>query len=112
MVSPALLPSRQARISAGYTSTQAAKRLRVTSSHLLACERACDWPYDLARRAARVYGCELNLFLAKPGGGAGPKRSGRAKGRAATVVLRPGKGTPPTLFVRDLHEKAPSPLAR
>lgn len=92
MVNPTKLPARLARIAAGFDTKAAAKRLRITPSHLLALERQGSWPYDTARRAARTYGCRMEVFLAKPGGGAGPQRSGRAKGRDATRPLRPGKG--------------------
>jgi hypothetical protein len=55
--------SRECRQRAGLTLSQASRHLRVTPKYLARCERTGQFPYVLARRAARLYHADLTVFL-------------------------------------------------
>jgi hypothetical protein len=63
-------PSRAvaARLAAGYTRKAAAKLLCRSERYLGQLERAgVTWPYHLAQRAAALYQCRIEVFLANQG---------------------------------------------
>jgi DNA-binding XRE family transcriptional regulator len=60
------LPAEAARIAAGFTLEEAARRLRLSPRTLRAIERRGDASLKTARRLARLYGCSGNLFLFPP----------------------------------------------
>ena len=57
-----MTPARRARLSAGFTLPQAAKRARISPEYLRAVEQR-GAPYHLARRLAGIYGVPIDTFL-------------------------------------------------
>lgn len=53
----------QARLAAGLTLAQAAKRARVGERYLRRIELHGRAPYALALRLARLYRCSIHVFL-------------------------------------------------
>lgn len=75
---PPLPPSglRKARIAAGFTAKQAAKKLEISVGYLLALEREGMGTERFCLRAAALYRCSINHFIFdRPGR---PKQSERA----------------------------------
>lgn len=60
---PPALPAHAARLAAGLSLADAARRARVTEAHLRACERANSFSFMLARRLAATYACRVDVFL-------------------------------------------------
>ena len=58
-------PSRQARIDAGFTVEQAAKKIGRAPSGLTAMERKNKYPLHVAEPLSRLYGCKLGTFLSR-----------------------------------------------
>ena len=58
-----MTPSRKARIRAGLDLAEAAERVRITPKDLTQCERANSFPWALAQRLSRIYGCSSADFL-------------------------------------------------
>lgn len=61
------LPARAARKAAGFTTAEAAKRLRFTPGYLCQLEREGGWTEHKARQAAALYGVDMTAFLRPPG---------------------------------------------
>jgi transcriptional regulator with XRE-family HTH domain len=57
-----MTPSREARLRAGYTLSQAARAINRKESYLAQLERSNCFPISLARKLADFYGCRIDLF--------------------------------------------------
>ncbi len=55
--------AEKARMDAGMTTEQAAKKARVCCAYLRRVEQRGNAPYCLALRLAKLYACPINLFL-------------------------------------------------
>ncbi len=87
-----LYPARAARIAAGFTVEQVAKRLRITPRYLSALERGQyqGFAFHIASRLRYLYDCRIEVFL--PPKKTGGVRPGKPAGRKGCCGRRaPGK---------------------
>ena len=61
-----ICPAERARVEAGFTLEQAAKKMRLTSRYLRQIERNGNASVKTARRLAQLYKCSGDLFLFPP----------------------------------------------
>jgi transcriptional regulator with XRE-family HTH domain len=83
-----MTPAEQARIAAGLTVKEAARRARVVPSYLRRVERHGGAPWVLAQRLAFIYNCSANLFLYA----AKSQTGGNSTGAVGTPPLSPKPG--------------------
>ena len=58
-----ITPSRQARIAAGLSLEQVARRMRITVPYLRGLEARNSFSFILAERLAALYSVQIDLFL-------------------------------------------------
>lgn len=64
---PCTSPATEARKRLGLTPEAAARQLRISPRYLRAVERGGGASYALAERAARLYQCDIAVFLYSSG---------------------------------------------
>lgn len=88
-------PSRSARLAAGLSSADAAARLGVSVKYLLAVERGEAAPSEyFARRASRLYGCDMHVFRRPVRSISTSRRSSAAATATRRQAARARKGAP------------------
>lgn len=80
-----MTPAESARISAGLSVEQAARRARVCPQYLRAVERRGGASYGLAMRLAAIYGVSANVFVYSNKGSETPATKRRARAIASVA---------------------------
>ena len=89
-----------ARVKAGFTVNEAARRARIGPRYLRAIERSGKAPWVLARRLASLYACAVDIFSKRPEGldtrsdSAGNLVRSRVKARRKTDRRKSAASTP------------------